>query len=102
MKILTSFVIPCGVGNEPLGSRYLACGGTEVGPKCWSPGTENAADTLIQKEGGGLARGQHLVRISVARANCRTSAGGLAGCVLPLKGRDRSLLNRAVATLPPL
>jgi hypothetical protein len=51
MKILTSFVIPYGVGD---GSRNLACGGTEVGPKCWSPGTEDAADTLIQEGGRGL------------------------------------------------
>jgi len=66
MKILTGLVILYSVGDEPLGSRNLA-------PSFSHREGRTRPIHWYRKEIGDLARGQHLVRISVTRVNSRTS-----------------------------
>jgi len=66
MKILTGLVILYGVGDETMCSRNLA-------PSFGHREQRMRPIHCCRKESGDLARGQQLVRISVARVNSRTN-----------------------------
>ena len=54
MRSGTGFVGFFGIGDEPLGSRNLACTGKAVSARFRSPRTKDTAGTLIEKRERGL------------------------------------------------